>query len=118
MLKWLARIPLLILTLFWGTFALLSGANEYGGGIIGIIKNSPNALPWLVLLGINYIAWKWEIAGGAIILLTGIFLSFFFNMWQPRRLLLIGMIFIPLMITGILFLINGILEKKRHSIRR
>ena len=75
MLKWIARISFLILTLFWGVFALLSGTNEYGGGIGGLIKNSPNALPWIVLLGVNYIAWKKEIAGGVIILLIGLFLS-------------------------------------------
>jgi len=115
MLKWFARIPFLIITLFWGIFALLSGANDYGGGIIGIIKNSPNALPWIVLLGINYIAWKWEITGGVIILLIGLSLSFFFNMWSTKGLFLVGMIFIPIEVTGILFVINGILERKKRQ---
>jgi hypothetical protein len=115
MLKWFARIPFLILTLFWGIFSFLSGANEYGGGIIGIIKNSPNAIPWLVLLVVNYIGWKWEIVGGVIILLIGLFLSFFFNMWRPKGLFLIGMIFIPMEIIGILFLINGVLEQKKRQ---
>ena len=115
MLKWFARIPFLIITLFWGIFALLSGANDYGGGIIGIIKNSPNALPWIVLLGVNYIAWKWEITGGVIILLIGLSLSFFFNMWSERGLFLIGIIFLPIEIAGILFVINGILKRKKRQ---
>ena len=115
MLKWFARISFLILTLFWGIFALLSGANEYGGGIRGIIKNSPNAIPWIVLLGVNYIAWKWEITVGVIILLIGLILSFFFNMWSPKGLFLVGVIFTPLEVIGILLLIHGILERKKRQ---
>ena len=48
-LRYTARTILLFISIFWFVFALLSGAEEYGGGVKGIITNSPNALPWLLL---------------------------------------------------------------------
>ena len=46
----IARYGLLVLGVFVFFFALFSGARGYGGGIEGIMLNSPNALPWLILL--------------------------------------------------------------------
>ncbi len=54
---------LLVVAAFWFVFALLSGSEEYGGGIIGIMKNSPNAIPWLILFGAVYCAWRWRLVG-------------------------------------------------------
>jgi hypothetical protein len=39
-------------------FALVSGAEKYGGGFQGLIKNAPSAMPWLMLLFLVYVAWK------------------------------------------------------------
>jgi len=50
-----------------------------GGGITGIIHNSPNALPWLILLILAYIAFRWETLGGLLILSMGVFSIFFFR---------------------------------------
>lgn len=60
-------------------FALISGSESYGGGIRGIIKNSPNMLPWLVLLIPVIIAWKSERIGGILVFLLGLVLVYFFN---------------------------------------
>ena len=64
---------------FWFVFALLSGAGSYGGGMRGIIMNSPNALPWVVFLGVIYVAWRWELVGGALVAATGLFTVFAFD---------------------------------------
>jgi|GEM_PF-3270959 len=64
---------------FWFVFALLSGAGSYGGGVRGIIMNSPNALPWVVFLGVIYVAWRWELVGGALVAGTGLFTVFAFD---------------------------------------
>ncbi len=58
-LRNIARYTILIIGVLVLIFTLLSGAEEYGEGLHGIIKNSPNALPWVILLVIVFIAWKW-----------------------------------------------------------
>ncbi|MFN8357270.1 MAG: hypothetical protein U0Y10_22630 [Spirosomataceae bacterium] len=79
LLRNIARYALLILALFTFLFALLSGAEHYGGGFMGVLQNSPNALPWLILLGMVYIAWRWERIGGILIIIIGAFMVYFFN---------------------------------------
>jgi hypothetical protein len=46
---------------------------------MGIVKNSPNAFPWLLLLGLNYLVWKKELLGGIILTIFGLFITWFFN---------------------------------------
>ena len=65
-----ADYVLLVLGILLFIFALLSGAEQYGGGLHGLIRNSPNALPWLVLLILWFIARKNELWGGILILLA------------------------------------------------
>jgi len=78
-LRNIAKYTLLLFGVLVFIFALLSGAESYGGGLQGIMKNSPNAVPWLVLLILVLVAWKWELAGGILITLSGLFLIYFFN---------------------------------------
>jgi hypothetical protein len=35
--------------------ALLSGSKEYGGELKGIVMNSPNALPWVLVFILNWV---------------------------------------------------------------
>jgi hypothetical protein len=58
-LRTASLIWLLLLGGFWFGFALLSGAERYGGGIDGVIQNSPNALPWLLLLIVAAMSFRW-----------------------------------------------------------
>ncbi|HHB52203.1 MAG TPA: hypothetical protein ENK75_04055, partial [Saprospiraceae bacterium] len=62
-------------------FALVSGSEAYGGGLMGIIKNSPNALPWALLLLLVGIAWKWEFLGGILILALAAYLFYLFKIF-------------------------------------
>ena len=78
-LRNIARYSLLALGILVFVFALFSGAEEYGGGFEGLIKNSPNALPWLFLLVLVFLAWKWELVGGFFIVILGVVLFYFFN---------------------------------------
>ena len=55
-----SQILLLLITTLMFVFALLSGSEGYGGGFMGIIKNSPNTFPWALLFGLNYLVWKKE----------------------------------------------------------
>lgn len=82
-LRNIARYTLLVLGILIFFFALLSGSEEYGGGISGIIKNSPDALVGLLLLVLTFIAWKWELFGGIIITFLGIVVLYLSNFRVP-----------------------------------
>ena len=96
--KTIVIIILTLFALFWFLFALLSGASEAGGGLQGLMYNSPNALPWLVLLGLIYLAWRWPLAGGLSIVAMGFAAVPFFNAREsifvflliPSPLILLG----------------------------
>lgn len=97
-MRYFARGVLVVVATFWFLFALLSGAELYGGGWYGILMNSPNALPWLLLFGLVYVAWEWELIGGCMIAAMGVFTIFMFDAWEePFVFLLISL---PLMIVG------------------
>jgi len=66
-LRYVARTVLVLVAGFWSVFALLSGAEEYGGGIKGVVMNSPNAIPWLLLFVFVWIVWKRELVGEILI---------------------------------------------------
>ena len=70
---------------------------------MGIIYNSPNALPWLILLIFIFIAFKWEIIGGLLILSMGVFTVFFFS--TSDNLFVLWVISIPLILMGALLVI-------------
>ena len=78
------QILLLLITALVFVFALLSGSEGYGGGFMGIVKNSPNALPWLLLFGLNYLVWKKELYGGIILVIFGLFITWLFNFRGPN----------------------------------
>ena len=103
-LRNIARVFLIILAAFWFVFALLSGAEEYGGGIQGIIKNSPNALPWAVLFVCVFITWKWELIGGILLIAMGVFTAIQFDAFES--VIILCMISLPLVLMGIIFILS------------
>lgn len=113
-LRNVARYSLLLLTLFTFTFALLSGAEKYGGGLNGVLKNSPNALPWVGLLLLVYVAWKWEWVGGLLITVLGLFLVYFFNFQGPRFYWAVFFVTILVVVLGVCFMLSSYLRKTAH----
>ena len=108
-LRYSARTVLVILTTFWFVFALLSGSEEYGGGIKGLILNSPNALPWLVLGVVVFVAFRWELVGGLLIVCMGVFTVFFFNAYKSA--LIFYAIPVPLLLVGGFLVVSWYLTK-------
>lgn len=104
LLYWAPRVLSLVFGLFIFIFSLFSGSEEYGGGFTGVLKNSPNALPWAVLLGIVYLAWKNDKIGGYFFLAFGILSVLFFKTWQDLIVFLI--VSFPMLLVGGLFLLN------------
>ena len=107
-----ARYTLLVLGILVFIFALLSGSQEYGGGIEGIIKNSPNAIPWLLLLILIFIAWKWELTGGIIITVLGLIMVYFFNFRGPNFFLVTFILTLFITALGSFFILSWYLRKK------
>lgn len=110
-LRNIARYTLLVLGILVFIFALLSGSEDYGGGVSGIIKNSPNALPWLILLVLIFTAWKWELVGGIIITVLGIAMLYFFNFRGPNFFLVTFILTLLIVILGSFFIISWYLTK-------
>jgi len=113
LIYWTPRIIILIIAVLFFIFALLSGSEEYGGGINGVLMNSPNALPWLVLFLLVGVAWKWEKIGGWFFILFAIFSVFFFNVFKSPGVLLF--VTLPILLVGILFLISSKFNKKKSK---
>ena len=76
--KW-ALIALTVLSVLLLAFSLLSGSEEYGGGLAGIVKNSPNSLPWIVFAMAVFIAWRRNVWGGILIAIFGGVITYYFN---------------------------------------
>ena len=106
-----ARYSLLVIGVLIFIFALLSGAESKGGGVMGIIKNSPNALPWVLLLALVYVAWKWEFVGGVIITALGLFLFYFFNFAGNNFFLFTFFLTLLIILLGSFFILSWYLRK-------
>jgi len=88
-----AKILLLVIAVVWLVFALMSGAENSGA-----LKNIPNALPWIILLVFACIAFRWQLLGGVLAVLFGIFTIFFFGFIEVLWLLFI--ISLPIIVLG------------------
>ena len=110
--RYIARFSLLTISIIVFVFALLSGSENYGGGFMGVLKNSPNALPWLIVLVLVYIAWKWELVGGITVTLFGMYLVYFFNFQGSNFYISTFIMTILIVLMGVLFLLSWVLRKK------
>lgn len=108
----LARYILLGLGIITILFALLSGAEDYGGGIDGILKNFPNALPWFLLLVVLYIAWNWEVVGGIIIIVFGLSVLYVFNFSTTNFLSIASILAFLIIILGAFFVLSWYFERE------
>lgn len=106
-----SRYILLVLGIMVFVFALLSGSEEFGGGLKGIIQNSPNAIPWLGLLILVFIAWKSELAGGILITVSGLFMIYFFNFSGPNFFPVTFILTVLITILGAFFIVSWYLRR-------
>jgi hypothetical protein len=98
------KILLIILAVGLVVFSAMSGA-ESGG----FLKNLPNALPWVLLLAFACLAFKWQIAGGVLTLLFGVFTVFFFNALES--VFVLSAISLPLILIGFILALAGLFKK-------
>ena len=112
--RYTARFSLLIIGLLVFVFALFSGAENSDGltTFTGIIKNSPNALPWLVILLLVGIAWKYEMIGGTLIALGGLFLVYFFNFTGGNFDIVVFVLTLLITALGLFFILSWQIRRK------
>ncbi|WP_393928184.1 hypothetical protein [Yoonia sp. R2-816] len=96
---------MVLITLFWGGFALLSGIDPDGG--LPWWQNLTNAAPWVALAGVVWIAFKWPRIGGCLIILLGVASVIFFNAWTTP-VVLFG-IALPMLLAGGMLVLGGVL---------
>lgn len=116
-IHWLPRIICLLAILFVSLFALDSF--EQGKTIWQQMEDFVmNLIPSIVLLVFLFVAWKWELIGGIIFIITGLVSSVLVYTMNYNRLHSVGkslaivaMITIPFIVVGILFLISYLLKK-------
>jgi len=89
------KIFLIVGSVFLIGFSLLSGAEDGG-----TFHNIPNSLPWLILLILTCLTFKWQILGGILLALFGLATIFFFSAFQFLWILFI--ISLPIIIIGLL----------------
>lgn len=73
---------------------LLSGAEQCGGGLRGILRNAPNALLGLFFLVSVAVAWKREAVGGIVLILEGLLILIGYPMLVRDKFSLSGIILI------------------------
>jgi hypothetical protein len=111
-LRNIARTTMLTIGVLLFVFALFSGAESFGGGVLGVIKNSPNAIPWLGLLVFVFIAWKWELPGGILITALGLFVTWFMSVRGNNFYVIPFIFFLLIILMGVFFLLSWYLRRK------
>jgi len=112
-LFWAARILCILAILFISLFTLDSFASDqtFWQNTAAFLMH---LIPSFVLLAILIIAWKWELIGGVIFILAFIAGTIFFNSFSGNWGSLI--VISPFLITGILFIADYRVNKKKAVI--
>lgn len=108
----IARYTSLIIALFVMVHALFSSYDDYGGEISGILQNSYNAIPWVVLFFSYFIAWYWELIGGLLVMILGFAMLYFFNFNDPGLFSLATILSILNILLGIAFILSWYFNKE------
>lgn len=105
-LYWVPRILTILSILFMMMFSFdVFGGNEpFSRKLLGFLMHN---IPVLILIAILIVAWKWEVIGGAVLIVASIAGCIFFRTFSGNPGSLIVML--PFFITGILFILHHVL---------
>jgi len=109
---WLPRVLSILFILFLALFAL-DVFGEYGFPEI-LIALFMHLIPNFLLIIALVIAWKWEVVGGVIFLVLGLFSIMFFKTYKDIIVFLL--VSSPSLIIGVLFLLNKRYCNKKDKI--
>jgi len=105
----IARFGIIILGFTMISISIFTGALKYGITFDNILRNLPEALPWFLVLFTLLLAWEYEILGGIILFLLGIFGIYYFHATAHSTMVLIYMMWAVLTF-GAFFIISGLLH--------
>ncbi|NND62447.1 MAG: hypothetical protein HKN48_04575 [Flavobacteriaceae bacterium] len=107
-----ARYTLCVVSLVLLVFSLFSGAEAYGNGLSALVKNSPNALPWIALFVLSLIACKRHIFGGFLVVVIGLWMLYFYNFRGGNFFLTTFIITMLIPLLGFILIVTGYYLKK------
>lgn len=102
-----ARVSLGVVTIFWIIFAIISSTSEAESGVGIIFSGTAGIIPWLGISVLWFVAWKWEILGGLLIISASIFLAFYLKVFEGGDTEAL-MVITPLVMTGFMFFFIGL----------
>jgi len=112
-LLWFTRILAILAILFVLMFSMdaFSGDEPFNRKLSGFLVHS---IPALILICALIVAWKYEIAGGAIFIIIAIALGIYWGSFKgnPGSLLILA----PFILTGLLFITHRLLSGKSKTI--
>ena len=100
-----------ILGIFFALFISIFVLGAFGEGIPfldGVVGFLIHLVPTYIVIAVLLIAWKWDLAGGILFILAGLFYIFFANGMHWSAYLLIGG---PPILIGILFIAAYLISK-------
>lgn len=114
-LIWSARILAILAILLVVLFSLdsFTGTEPLSRKLSGFLIHN---IPALILLCALLVAWKYEIAGGAIFTIAAIGLGIFWDSFKGNSGSLI--IIAPLFVIGLIFILHGALLRKSKTINQ
>jgi hypothetical protein len=109
LLFWLPRILGILTVLFMIMFSIdcFDGDVKLGKALICLVMHN---IPALIFAFVVFVAWKWELIGGILILALTFAGFYFFRTFNGNPGSLI--VLLPLLVTALLFVLAGIIKKK------
>jgi len=101
--RWIARGLLLLWAAFWLFFNIASGIAELPG--LGGEALTGHLITAGVVLITFLAAWRWDLAGGLMLLVLAVAVFLLFRLYLARQLLVLLTLALPMVIAGVLLLI-------------
>ncbi|MFY0674008.1 MAG: hypothetical protein JXQ87_11410 [Bacteroidia bacterium] len=114
-LKYTSLVSVSLISILIFVFALVSGSAAYGVGLAAIIRNIPNATPWIGLILITIISWRNSLAGGICITIFGIAAVYFFNFSGANFFLSTFVLTCSTVVLGLMLLASYFLKPRKFQ---
>lgn len=101
-----ARTALTVVTVFWIVFGLVTGF-QHEGHVGSLFDSWENVLPWIAIIVLWVIAWRFEILGGILIIAFSIYMASHLGVFEGNSTEGL-MIITPLAMTGFMFVFIGL----------
>lgn len=109
---WIPRILTIMAILFMMMFSIdvFDGNEPLSKQLIGFMIHN---IPVWILIAVLVVAWKWEIVGGALFILSSLAGSLFFGGFQGNPGSLVVMA--PFLLIGILFIVHEVVFVRKPA---